>query len=233
MWDTPSNWDTDLIPIASSQVTIDTNVSAPPMYIDTTGTRISSLTIGVGTDLTEIGTGLSGSLEVDGSLINSKATALTLSLPVSIGASAVWSGPLNFTSSFSTFGVDTLARTVTFSGAASFASVIALEIDSASTNSALNVSTGSITYSGATIKIYANGGYIPVAGNSWDFTNSNFAGATFDLSNITLGPGLSWDTSNFLTTGVLTVVVPEPTTWALLAGSLTTVMVFRRRRTNA
>jgi hypothetical protein len=43
----------------------------------------------------------------------------------------------------------------------------------------------------------------------------------------TLGGGL---TANYkATTGVLTVV-PEPTTWALLAGSLTTVMVFRRRR---
>ena len=49
------------------------------------------------------------------------------------------------------------------------------------------------------------------------FTNNNTAPGTFGVSNI----------GNYL---YLTYAVPEPATWALLAFSLTTVMVLRRRR---
>ena len=57
----------------------------------------------------------------------------------------------------------------------------------------------------------------------------NVAGIWSGTANLGYGTGMqsfSFDQS----TGDLIVAVPEPTTWALLAFSLTTVIVLRRRR---
>ncbi|MFZ4778000.1 MAG: PEP-CTERM sorting domain-containing protein, partial [Terrimicrobiaceae bacterium] len=72
------------------------------------------------------------------------------------------------------------------------------------------------------VTIYGSGGYVT--------TLSNSSGTTWSgLANLGYGSG----TQSFTFTqsdGNLIVAVPEPTTWALLAFSLTTVMVLRRRR---
>ena len=76
-----------------------------------------------------------------------------------------------------------------------------------------------------------NTGYTATLGDSiqifknWSSISGNFT----SITGTGLNSGLSWDTANLGSTGFITVV-PEPTTWALLAFSLTTVMVLRRRR---
>ena len=75
-------------------------------------------------------------------------------------------------------------------------------------------------------------------GNSWTIANASTQtfSSTFTVVGFTDNLDNTWSTVNLGTTykfselsGVLSVV-PEPATWALLAFSLTTVMVLRRRR---
>jgi len=49
----------------------------------------------------------------------------------------------------------------------------------------------------------------------------------FGWANLT---GTASTTTDIVLTSFAVDAVPEPTTWALLAGSLTTIMVLRRRR---
>lgn len=232
-WETATNWSSNpSLPTTTSDVTINMTVSAPPLFIDSAA-EILSLTIGASADLglpPEFSTSGGGSLQVDGALTYSQATSLKFSLPVIVGASATWSGPLDFANTISLYKGTGAATTLTIAGTSIFENIVNLTIDNSTTNSAVNIFSGSATFTGSTIKIFANTGYAPVGGETWDFTNANFTGAALDTSSITLASGLSWDSSKFFTEGKLTVAVPEPTTWALLAGSLTTVMVFRRRR---
>ncbi|GAA5120035.1 autotransporter-associated beta strand repeat-containing protein [Luteolibacter yonseiensis] len=72
--------------------------------------------------------------------------------------------------------------------------------------------------------------YSPLAGDSFDLANfGSFTGDStpqFSFSQ-PLGGGLTWDTSQFTTTGVLTVI-PEPST--ALLGAAAGFMLLRRRR---
>jgi autotransporter-associated beta strand protein len=84
-------------------------------------------------------------------------------------------------------------------------------------------------------------GFLPTAGQSFTLLDwSNLAtpssvtasGYQLDFSNALLSPGLSWDVSQFLTTGTIlvdAVVVPEPSRWLLMfVGGM--VVALRRRR---
>jgi autotransporter-associated beta strand protein len=79
-----------------------------------------------------------------------------------------------------------------------------------------------------------NTGYTATYGDSiqifqhWGSISGNFT----SITGTGLNDGLNWNTANLGSTGFITVV-PEPSTWALLAFSLTTVVVFRRRRRNS
>lgn len=84
-----------------------------------------------------------------------------------------------------------------------------------------------------TITVSLLGAYDPTAGSSFqllswsgalDATNFNLL---TDLILPSLDPGLSWDTSNFLTNGTITAV-PEPATNALLVCSVGLVVGMRR-----
>ena len=106
--------------------------------------------------------------------------------------------------------------------------------------------TGTMAYAG-TLSIVSFGGYsidtnINLTYSLFDFTggySGNFSGVTvagtallFDGATNTWGASNGGNTAHYtlsLASGDLTVV-PEPATWALLAFSLTTVMVLRRRR---
>jgi len=91
------------------------------------------------------------------------------------------------------------------------------------------VVTGAINFGG--ILNLDNTGYTAVYGNSvdlFDWTGAS-SGSFTTITSTPLGGGFSWDTSAIYTTGVI-VVVPEPSTWALVAFSLTAVVIFRRRR---
>jgi len=69
-------------------------------------------------------------------------------------------------------------------------------------------------------------------GDSVDILDWGTMTGTFGaITGTDLGGGLSWDTSNLYSTGVITVV-PEPATWALIAIGGTLMMATRRRRQN-
>lgn len=69
----------------------------------------------------------------------------------------------------------------------------------------------------------ANGDSFQIAGFS-SFVDSGY---TFDFSGASLGPSLSWDTSSFSSTGVISVI-PEPA--AAFFGGLGLLAILRRRR---
>jgi len=104
-----------------------------------------------------------------------------------------------------------------------------------------STSTGTTTY-GGTLSIVSFGGYDINANHGVTYSLFDFAAHAGDFTSVAVaGTSLSqsgalWTGTNSgtlysfdLATGDLTVV-PEPSTWALLAFSLTTVMILRRRR---
>ena len=224
-WSSTGNWNTGVVPGAATAVQIGTQPTGNAIGIDITGVIVASFafnnTLTAITDITTA-TGVE-TLQINGAITNNTAFTNSFSLPVFAGGSAVWTGPLNFTN---IVGVSTnqitLANAITFTG-----SSLNFDVTNATTYGRF-LGAGTATVTGVTINI--GGAYTGVASDTFDFSSGNFSGATLGTLPV-LGGGLTWNTTNFLTTGVLTVV-PEPTTWALLAGSLTTVMIFRRRRSN-
>jgi len=83
-------------------------------------------------------------------------------------------------------------------------------------------------------KLYTSADTLPVAEPvTWDYTASAELGAgSFTGIGFRNGSGQTDIRSDEFRLGTTwaAVTVPEPTTWALLAGSLTTLMIFRRRR---
>jgi hypothetical protein len=76
-----------------------------------------------------------------------------------------------------------------------------------------------------------NTGYTAVYGDSVDlFDWTTTTGSFSSITGTDLGGGLSWDTSSLYSNGVI-LVVPEPSTYALLvAGGVGSLLMFRRRR---
>lgn len=66
----------------------------------------------------------------------------------------------------------------------------------------------------------------------FDVSNDSFASSFGEITGLDLANGYSWDTSNLLTDGTLTVV-PEPQTYALLFGLLGLGLALRRRTRRA
>ena len=87
---------------------------------------------------------------------------------------------------------------------------------------------------GGTLDVDLINGFTPTAGNSFDLLDFTTATGTFALSLPALGGGLSWNTSQLLTTGTISVAaaiaaVPEPAgaALALLGGG---ALIARARR---
>jgi autotransporter-associated beta strand protein len=93
-------------------------------------------------------------------------------------------------------------------------STYAVEITGAGTNDKV-AATGALTANG-TIAVTLDG-YVPVLGNTFDIADaSGFSGTpTFNFAAAPLTLGLVWDTSQFLTTGTISVVSADPyNAWA-------------------
>jgi autotransporter-associated beta strand protein/T5SS/PEP-CTERM-associated repeat protein len=87
------------------------------------------------------------------------------------------------------------------------------------------------------ISVTLNGGFNPANGDSFDFFDFSSINATAfnlatELTLPALNPGLSWNTSSFLTSGVL-AVVPEPSSIVVLAGAIALLATRRTRRRQA
>lgn len=89
---------------------------------------------------------------------------------------------------------------------------------------------------GGTLDVDLINGFTPTAGNSFDILDFTTATGAFSLSLPSLGGGLSWNTSQLLTTGTISVAaaiasVPEPgaAALALLGGGALAARARRRR----
>lgn len=230
LWTSGDNWDPSGAPNNGDTIIVGANPSFDIISVDAGSVQIASFTTNSGVSAFSVDPLSGDTLQVNGAITNNSSNTTSFSIGVIAGASAIWSGNLNFAGSVNIFA-DVTPFTITLgSGNISFTNQINLRVFGSSSYSIFNISGGSVAFTG-TINL-AGGTYASVLNESYDFTNGNFTGATLgSLPALADGVNTQWDTSNFLANGTITVVaVPEPTTWALLAGSLTTVMIFRRRR---
>lgn len=93
---------------------------------------------------------------------------------------------------------------------------------------------GAITF-GGTLQVVLHGGFVPNAGDAFDLFNFTSAGSSafafLDLPD--LAEGLSWNTDLLYTSGTISVTgsaIPEPSTYAALAGFAVLAFALRRRR---
>ena len=200
MWSSAANWNSG-VPISSTAVQIGTQPTGDQIGIDTgAGVTVVSFTFNnTLVNTVDIAALRSETLQVNGAIVNNSAFTDSFSLPVRAGASAVWSGPLNFTG-----GVNIGGNTITLANAITFGATKTLEFDITNTNSyGRFAGAGVATVSGATINI--GGTYTGNGGDTFDFTSGNFSGATLGTLP-TLSGGLSWNTNQFLISGILSVV---------------------------
>jgi hypothetical protein len=232
LWSNSANWSNG-VPIATSAVVISTQPSVGFIGVDTGSTvnTISSLSINSGLSAFSFLPLGFETLTVSGSITNNTLTnsLVTLALPLIAGGSSTWTGPLAYSNSVS-IGVNsiTLVGSHSFSGGS-----LSFDITNLSTFGKF-VGAGTTLYSGSTINI--GGAYLGNLGDTFDFTTTSFTGATLGtLPTLTLG--LDWNRSNFISTGVLTVVaapIPEPATYAAMAGAAVLgFTAMRRRRSRA
>lgn len=164
--------------------------------------------------------------QVNGALTNLSTNVVDISLDYTFGSNAL-SGPFSFSSL-----VNTGTQNVSVAGAVSFTNNVYLTLTNASTFGSYALSSGSMTMTGATVYINSGSPYTGSVGDSFQLFNvsaGTWSAPSLNLASLpTLSTG-AWDTTNFATTGSISVV-PEPSTWLLLAGGLTTVMVLRRRK---
>jgi hypothetical protein len=87
-----------------------------------------------------------------------------------------------------------------------------------------------------TLTVSLINGYSPTTGTTFNLINAGSYGGVFAVVNLPgLAPGLAWDSSALASAGNLSVTgsaVPEPGTYALLAGGagLAAALVRRRRK---
>ena len=92
--------------------------------------------------------------------------------------------------------------------------------------------TGAITF-GGTLGVTFYNGFSPTSGNAFNLFDWGSASGTFSTLDLpTLSSGLAWDTSALYTTGTLSVsAIPEPSTYAAIAGAaMLGFAVYRRRK---
>lgn len=233
LWSNANNWSAG-VPINSSAVQIGTQPSLDVGFGSFIGLDTGNI-VNTVASLTFNNT-LTGSLTiyplatetltVTGTINNNSGFTQQFDVQVEAGGNGTWTGPLQFKNILN-IGL----RSVTLSDSISVTgSNLNFDINSLSSYGRF-LGSGSASVSGVIISVA--GSYVGNLGDSFDLTSSNFSGATIG-SLPTLTGGLMWDTSAFLSSGLLTVTtaVPEPATWATLAGlaAMGTVACRRRRR---
>lgn len=180
-----------------------------------------------------------GTLLINGSTASGSAVSVTGGSAASavLGGTGTIGGSVSFTTAtggiLAVGGAGTIGNLATGAVSATLASNISMELNAAATSSDLLKSSG-LTATNFTLNLTNLGGTFSNGQSFQLFQNQAggapvFSGTTFAaIVKPTLTGGLTWDESALYTSGTLSVV-PEPATWGLLAFSLTTVMVLRRR----
>lgn len=111
-------------------------------------------------------------------------------------------------------------------------SALTMELASNSSFDRITVA-GAFTLNG-TVNVLTIGGYVAQPGDTFDLVDwGTINVGTFTVNTSGAAANGTWDTSNFATNGTITVVVPEPSTWAMIlsgTGLLGAAMRFRRRQ---
>jgi hypothetical protein len=85
-------------------------------------------------------------------------------------------------------------------------STLLIELGGTGAGSFDKLAVGGALTAGGTLDIDLINGFTPTAGNSWDILDFASATGTFTFALPALSPGLSWNTSSLLTSGVVSVV---------------------------
>ena len=237
VWGSPANWSGG-IPSAGSSVQFQTQPTDNEVGL-TTNVTISSLQFNssLTAPMTLFAFG-SQTLSITGNLTNLDTDTHRINAPFITGGNATWAGPgaVRFGNNV-TIG----ANQINLTGPIQFAgSNLNFTINAAgSGNYGAFTGAGAITFATPTaINITVANSYLntAIAGDVFDLSGTNFTGASFNSSAFTsanqLSGGLTWNTSQFISQGLLTVVsaVPEPSTAAALAGLGALGFIGARRR---
>jgi autotransporter-associated beta strand protein len=158
-----------------------------------------------------------------GGAVNISAAGATLAP----GTSAVPAGTLTLNNTNLSFSNTNSKLALDITGTSTFDQVVG--IAALALNGDVTI-TLSGTYGNASWNLLS---FSSESGNFHSITLAgSYSGTLTQAGNIWSNPSIGGDSWSFdQTNGTLTSAVPEPATWALLAFSLTTVMVLRRRRT--
>lgn len=225
LWSSGQNWSSGAAPGTNATVQISTQPAGDAIVIDVGSLTLTSWTFN--SSLTNsfdvVAAGAADSLTITGGITNNDEANHSFLLPVSAGGAATWNGPLAFRN---IVNIDLAAITVVES--VNFTGSVNLSITNASTYGRF-LGAGVVDFTGAAVNFA--GTYTGVAGDVFDFSTGTFTGATLNFASLpTLSNGLTWNTSQFVSQGILTVEVPEPSTMAALAGALVLGFAACRRR---
>jgi hypothetical protein len=207
-----ANWSTGAVPTSTSNVQIGAQPTANIIGIDT-GSNVTVASFTFNSSLTasvQVVPNTTEQLSVNGAITDSSSYQDQFAITVNAGANATYTGG-SAGLQFSLLNINTQNILTVNSVAVASSGTLVFDINSLSSYGTV----GSLAVSGATINVL--GSYTGHAGDSFDLTTGNFSGATLGTLP-TLSAGLQWNTSNFISQGLLTVqAVPEPSTFALFA----------------
>lgn len=204
-----------------------TTISAGTLTLGATGTIANSTTINLGT------TASTGTLDLTAKSAFTFGSTQTVSgvgtINIGSGKTLTVAGGL---APGNSTGIVNVTGDLTFSGT----TITTMEISGAGGVAGtdfdqINVS-GTFT-TGGTLNITSLGGFTPTAGSSFQlFSALTSIGGSFSTINlIGFGSGVTFDTSELDSTGLLKVsAIPEPSTFAALAGLATLALATTRRR---
>jgi autotransporter-associated beta strand protein len=145
-----------------------------------------------------------GSLIVNGTMPNA---APTVAAGATLGGSGTITADTTVPSGATLAPGDATAATLNFGGNVTLeaGSNYAVDITAAATSDRIATATGTLSANGNLVVTLT--GYVPVENDSFDLADAAVISGTptFDFSAAALSPGLQWDTSQFATTGVISV----------------------------
>lgn len=225
-WSLGGNWSSGISPNSTStDISIGVQPTADFIVVNDGPKSVRSITFENSlTGPIQITPDLAEQLSIAGSISNVSPYTHVFAVVVNFSNNTNWIGSFDFAER-----VNVGTSQLTLGGSYDFTGT---DVNFEITNSSIYgrfLGGGATSLSGVTINI--GGAYTGAAGNTFDFTTSNFTGATLGTLP-TLSEGLAWNTSQFISQGILSVeAIPEPSTIAALLGLGALGMAGTRRRT--